>query len=43
MLGVLKFLFATALEYLGPTMLLDGGPEADGWRNDYLYSRASSI
>ena len=38
-----KFLFATALEYLGPTMLFDGGPEADGWRNDYLYSRASSI
>ena len=38
-----KFLFATALEHLGPTVLLERSPEADAWRNDYLYSRASSI
>jgi alkylation response protein AidB-like acyl-CoA dehydrogenase len=38
-----KFLFATALEHLGPTVLLESSPEADAWRNDYLYSRASSI
>jgi alkylation response protein AidB-like acyl-CoA dehydrogenase len=38
-----KFLFAAALEHLGSSVLFDGDPVADGWRNDYLYSRASSI
>lgn len=38
-----KFLFAAALEHLGPTVLFDGDPASAGWRNDYLYSRASSI
>ena len=38
-----KFLFAAALEHLGSSVLFDGDATADGWRNDYLYSRASSI
>jgi alkylation response protein AidB-like acyl-CoA dehydrogenase len=38
-----KFLFAAALEHLGPTVLFDGDAASAGWRNDYLYSRASSI
>lgn len=38
-----KFLFAAALDHLGSSVLFDGDPTADGWRNDYLYSRASSI
>ncbi|HVE25307.1 MAG TPA: acyl-CoA dehydrogenase family protein, partial [Sporichthya sp.] len=38
-----QFLFAAALEHLGPTVLFDGDAASAGWRNDYLYSRASSI
>ncbi|MGQ0464161.1 MAG: acyl-CoA dehydrogenase family protein [Sporichthyaceae bacterium] len=38
-----KFLFATATEYLSTAVLFAGGVGPDGWRNDYLYSRASSI
>jgi alkylation response protein AidB-like acyl-CoA dehydrogenase len=38
-----KFLFAAALEHLAAATLFDGDPESAGWRNDYLYSRASSI
>jgi alkylation response protein AidB-like acyl-CoA dehydrogenase len=38
-----KFLFASALEHLGSTVLFDGDAASAGWRNDYLYSRASSI
>ncbi len=38
-----KFLFAAALEHLGATTLFDEDADSAGWRNDYLYSRASSI
>ncbi len=38
-----KFLFAAALEHLGSATLFDDDPTSAGWRNDYLYSRASSI
>jgi alkylation response protein AidB-like acyl-CoA dehydrogenase len=38
-----KFLFDTALDYLPRQVLLEPGPVADAWRNDFLYSRAASI
>jgi alkylation response protein AidB-like acyl-CoA dehydrogenase len=38
-----KFLFEAAVEYLGTRLLFDDDPAARAWRNDYLYSRASSI
>lgn len=38
-----KFLFDAALIALGDDIVLGGDPSAQGWRNDYLYSRASSI
>ena len=38
-----KFLFDAALEYLPRQVLLEPGPVADAWRNDFLYSRAASI
>jgi alkylation response protein AidB-like acyl-CoA dehydrogenase len=38
-----KYLFDAALEALPETLLLDDERSAQDWRNDYLYSRASSI
>jgi alkylation response protein AidB-like acyl-CoA dehydrogenase len=38
-----KFLFDTALGGLQDEIVLGTGPDAAAWRNDYLYSRASSI
>ncbi|WP_216892254.1 acyl-CoA dehydrogenase family protein [Nocardia alni] len=38
-----KFLFDVALTGLGSDIVLGGGEAAESWRNDYLYSRASSI
>jgi alkylation response protein AidB-like acyl-CoA dehydrogenase len=38
-----KFLFDSALPALGDDIVYGGSIEAEAWRNDYLYSRASSI
>lgn len=38
-----KFLFDAALTGLGPDIVYGGSTAAEQWRNDYLYSRASSI
>lgn len=38
-----KFLFDAALAGLGDRIVFGGGADAVQWRNDYLYSRASSI
>ncbi|MGQ4599649.1 acyl-CoA dehydrogenase family protein [Nocardia sp. R6R-6] len=38
-----KFLFDAALAGLGDQIVFGGGADAAQWRNDYLYSRASSI
>lgn len=38
-----KFLFDTALTGVGDNVLFGTDPASHGWRNDYLYSRASSI
>lgn len=38
-----KFLFEAALSGLGDAIVFGDGPDAAEWRNDYLYSRASSI
>jgi alkylation response protein AidB-like acyl-CoA dehydrogenase len=38
-----KFLFDSALAALGEDIVYGDSSEAEAWRNDYLYSRASSI
>jgi alkylation response protein AidB-like acyl-CoA dehydrogenase len=38
-----KFLFDTALAGLGDQVIFGTDAASQGWRNDYLYSRASSI
>jgi alkylation response protein AidB-like acyl-CoA dehydrogenase len=38
-----KYLFDVALEAMPGALLFGGDPDARDWRNDYLYSRASSI
>ncbi|MFN2537853.1 MAG: acyl-CoA dehydrogenase family protein [Mycobacteriales bacterium] len=38
-----KFLFDAVLEHAPGRVLLEAGAEADAWRNDWLYARASSI
>jgi alkylation response protein AidB-like acyl-CoA dehydrogenase len=38
-----KFLFDSALAALGDDIVYGNSSEAQAWRNDYLYSRASSI
>lgn len=38
-----KFLFDAALSGLGADIVFGGDGATDQWRNDYLYSRASSI
>lgn len=38
-----KFLFDTALKGVGDHVLFGTDEVSNGWRNDYLYSRASSI
>jgi alkylation response protein AidB-like acyl-CoA dehydrogenase len=38
-----KFLFDAALSTLGDDVVYGTGPQSAEWRNDYLYSRASSI
>src|SRR5271163_4178439 len=38
-----KFLFDSALAALGENIVYEDSGEAAAWRNDYLYSRASSI
>jgi alkylation response protein AidB-like acyl-CoA dehydrogenase len=38
-----KFLFDAAVEAMPERLLLDADPKSEGWRGEYMYSRASSI